>query len=153
TFAAARSQGLSPMDALLRAQGHNAHAQQTLRDCAGWVEAQLAAKGAKPSKNDLPNRRLSQADCKCLSVLPTQTSPKGYNVNMDARCDSMEVAVNLAGDLSALGRIGDFPLSSVAGVGILRAGDSHFIKSPDWAIVSIKGVTLRNASSSFVCNL
>jgi hypothetical protein len=153
TFAAARSQGLSPMDAVLRAQGHNAHAQQTLRDCASWVEAELAAKGAKRSKSDLPNRRLSQADCKCLSVLPTDTSPKGYNVKMDERCDSMQVAVKLVGDLSAVARVGDFPLSSVAGVGILRAGDSHFIRSPDWAIVSIKGVTLKNASSSFVCNL
>lgn len=153
TFAVARSQGLSPMDAVLRAQGHNAHAQQTLRDCASWVEAQLAAKGAKPSKNDLPNRRLSQADCKCLSVLPTDTSPKGYDVKMDERCDSMQVAVRLVGDLSAVARVGDFPLSSVAGVGILRAGDSHFIRRPDWAIVSVKGVTLKNASSSFVCNL
>ena len=152
TFAAARARGQSPLDAVLQAQGHNARAQQSLRDCAGWVEAQLAAKGAKRSKDDLPNRGLGQADCKCLSVLPAQTNVKGYNVSMDTRCDSMDVAVKLAGDQGGVGRIGDFPLTSVAVVGILRAGGTHFIKSPDWAIVSIKAVTLRNASSSFVCN-
>ena len=152
SFAAARAQGLSPLDAVLQAQRHNARAQQSLRDCAGWVEAQLAAKGAKRSKDDLPNRRLGQADCKCLSVLPAQTNVRGYNVSMDTRCDSMDVGVKLAGDTGAVGRIGDFPLTSLASVGVLRAGGTHFIKSPDWAIVSIKAVTLRNASSSFVCN-
>lgn len=152
SFTAARARGLSPLDAVLQAQGHNARAQQSLRDCAGWVEAQLAAKGAKRSKDDLPNRRLSQADCKCLSVLPAQTNVRGYNVSMDTRCDSMDVGVKLAGDTAVVGSMGALPLTTVAGVGVLRAGGTHFIKSPDWAIVSIKAVTLRNASSSFVCS-
>jgi hypothetical protein len=151
SFAAARNRGLSPLDSVIQAQAHNPRAQQTLRDCAGWVEAQLAGKGVKSSKDDLPNRRLGQADCKCLSVLPTQTSAKGYNVSMDTRCDTMDIGVKLVGDQGVPS--GALPLSSDASVGILRAGQTQFFKSPDyWSITSIKAVTLRNASSTFVCN-
>jgi hypothetical protein len=151
SYAAARKRGLSPLDAAIQAQAHNARAQQTLRDCASWVEAQLSGRGEQRSNEDLPNRRLSQADCKCLSVLPAEKNGKGYNVVMDQRCDSMDVKVKLEGDQGP--SIGAFPRSTLASVGILRAGATQFIRSPDWWIVSIKAVALRNASSSFVCNL
>ena len=151
SFAAARNRGLSPLNSVIQAQAHNPRAQQTLRDCAGWVEAELAGKGVKKSKDDLPNRRLGQADCKCLSVLPSQTSTKGYNVSMDTRCDTMDIGVKLTGDQGVPS--GNLPLSSDARIGILRAGQTQFFKSPDyWSITSIKAVTLRNASSTFVCN-
>lgn len=152
TFAAARSQGKAPLDAALQAQGHNAHAQQTLRDCAGWVEAQLAGRGEKRSDKDLPNRPLSQADCKCLTVQGATGGSRGYNVNMSPTCDTMDIVLKLTGDNGGMPG-GSLPLSSNARVGILRAGATKVVGAPNWSIVSLRAVTLRNASSSFVCNL
>jgi hypothetical protein len=42
TYANGRGTGLSPFDAVLGAQGHNPHAQQTILNCRGWAQGYLA---------------------------------------------------------------------------------------------------------------
>jgi hypothetical protein len=43
TFARFREQGNSPIDSVIGAQGHNPHAQEMLRACAGWASNYLMA--------------------------------------------------------------------------------------------------------------
>lgn len=45
TYQAYRRRGESPVDAVISAQGHDPHAQQTIRDCYGWAQAYIASKG------------------------------------------------------------------------------------------------------------
>jgi hypothetical protein len=146
-FFFSRSQGLSPFDAILAAQAHNSNAQQSLRNCQSWVEAELANDGAQKSPDDLPNRPLSQADCSCITILPVEAGGRGYNVS--SRCDAMDVSVRLVGDAGV--PTGNFGLSTVASAGVVRAGVTKFIRSPAWTIVSIKAATLRNSASQFTC--
>ena len=146
-FFSSRKQGLSPFDAILAAQAHNPNAQQTLRNCQSWVEAELANDGAPRSADDLPNRRLGQADCSCITITPAEAGGRGYNVS--TRCDAMDVSVQLVGDTGV--PTGSFGLSTIASAGVVRIGSTKVIRSPAWTIVSIKSAILRNASSQFAC--
>ncbi|HEX7054100.1 MAG TPA: hypothetical protein VF211_09250 [Burkholderiales bacterium] len=69
TYARLRAEGLSPIDAVIGAQGHNPHAQETLRLCAGWVSRYLAAQGMGSGGMSPAARTPGRAPSSC-SVAP-----------------------------------------------------------------------------------
>ncbi len=153
-YAQLRHQGNSPFEAVVGAQAHNPKAQKVLRDCASWVVAYLASKGEGHSgQAGPPARRLSTADCKCISVIPTGESD--FNGRTEYRvtnsCDEMNVRVLFTGDiLKGLGVRSD-AFSSWADAGPILAGLERVVRAPAWKIVSIAAVTLTNPSSTFTC--
>jgi hypothetical protein len=65
---------MDPVRALIQAQAHNLHAQQTLVNCLSMVAGELPRKdptSLNPKPEPLPARPLSLKDCHCITILPT----------------------------------------------------------------------------------
>jgi hypothetical protein len=151
TYTRLFSEGRTPFDSVVGAQGHNPSAQDVLLGCRPWVETYLASLGATRNGPALGNRKLDARDCECISVIPVGANEQGratYRVSNS--CDGMNVAVRFVGDILSLSARDAF--SSWGSAGLLAYGLSSEVMAPDLKYTSIATVKLKNASSSYTCN-
>jgi hypothetical protein len=139
-------------EALVAAQGHNPKAQATLRTCQVWVKNYLLQLGQPDQNLMLSNRRLTNADCQCVSVSPTGDydwqQRQAYRVTNS--CDALAVAVNFTGDIASYSP-NPAGFSSVAQVGRLDTNQQRRVRAPDWKVVSVASFTLRSTAGSLTC--
>lgn len=131
--------GMSPFDAVVFAQGHNSPVQKQLKECRAYVVQYLASKGREPNEGTLPNRKLTSADCSCVSILPVSNR---YRVTND--CDKMKITVQFE-DAANTSR------KAWIDSGVIGGGGSSTIAAPAYAIASIHASSLRNAASEIIC--
>lgn len=146
------STGNTAFEALVGAQGHNPKAQAILLGCQDWVEKHLRRVGQPDRDVALSDRSLTQADCQCISVLPTGDfdwqQRQAYRVINS--CDALAVAVRFTGDIATYSP-NPTGFSSVAQVGRLGTNQERRVRAPDWTIVSINSYTLRSTAGSLTC--
>ena len=151
TYARNRDAGMSPLDAVVAAEGHNPHAQRTIIDCAGSASMIAQALGAGDLSNAavLADRTLGSSDCACISVLPDADG--SYVVKNS--CDPLRVSVNFGGDLGPT----PFPdmsnVSAWANAGVVSPGVDGRVRHADGIIATLRRVQIADAKHSFVCLL
>jgi hypothetical protein len=149
-----RGYRMDPVRALIQAQAHNRHAQQTLMNCFSMLADALAdidPTSRNPVPEPLSNRRLSLEDCHCVTILPTgENDPSGrpgYTVK-NTCIDAFMMT------LTMLGSIGSSKPSLVSNSEhefLMRSQQQINYSGPDSAIVSISGWMLRDATSKLQC--
>ena len=150
-----RANGQAPVDAVISAQTHNPHAQQTIRQCRDWATRYIAGlpQPAPPAPPPPPmsRRQLTRADCRCISVLPTgnpdAAGRPSYRVTN--RCDLMQVAILFKGAIGSTP--GDLGFSYTADAGAVGNDGAAVVQAPGWSLISIASYTLRNSGSSISC--
>lgn len=151
SFADARRRAYSPLDAVIFAQRHNAHAQQTIEECANWAASYLetvaGATVSASNKVNLSNKPLGARDCRCVSVVPTNdvdfSGRRAYRVTNS--CDGLLVGVQF---------IEKYPSNSMtswAEIGALGSNDEIIVRAPAYKLTSIRAVSIRNVAGSFTC--
>ena len=148
------SNGNTPFDAVVGAQGHNPKAQAILRTCQVWVKNYLLQLGPPDQNLMLSNRSLTNADCQCISVLPTGEydwqQRQAYRVVNS--CNALAVAVNFTGDIASYSP-NPAGFSSVAQVGRLDTNQERRVRAPDWKVVSISSFTIKSTAGSLTCQM
>jgi len=146
------STGSTAFEALVGAQAHNPKAQAILLGCEQSVRMYLLQIGQPYPNVALSNRSLTQADCQCISVLPTGDfdwqQRQAYRVINS--CDALAVAVRFTGDIATYSP-NPTGFASVAQVGRLATNQERRVRAPDWSVVSINSYTLRSTAGSFTC--
>ena len=146
--------GNTAFDAVVGAQGHNPKAQAILRTCQVWVKNYLLQLGPPDRHLMLSNRRLTNADCQCISVLPTGEYDwqKRQAYRVVNTCDALSVAVNFTGDIASYSP-NPAGFSSVAQAGRLDTNQERRVWAPDWKVVSVSSFTLRSTAGSLTCQM
>lgn len=151
-----RGDGQAPIDAVISAQAHNPHAQQTIRQCRDWAVKYIAglpqAAPPAPPPGPMSRRQLTPNDCGCISILPTgnpDAAGRPY-YRVTNRCDLMQVAVLFKGTIGATA--GDLGFSYTADAGAVGNDGGRVVQAPAWSLISIGGYTLRNSGSSLFCS-
>jgi len=147
-----RANGQSPVDAVISAQAHNPHAQQTIRQCRDWAIKYLAglpAPGAPQQATGGP--KLTRNDCACISILPTGSSDDAgrpyYRVTNG--CGALQVRVQFKGTNSTVP--GDLGFSYRTDPVTVGVGAEAIVQAPAWTIVSIAGYNISNGASGLFC--
>lgn len=150
-----RANGQAPVDAVISAQAHNPHAQQTIRQCRDWAARYIAGlpqpAPPAPPPGPMSRRQLTRDDCRCISILPTGNpdAPGRPSYRVTNRCDLMQVAVQFKGTIGATA--GDLGFSYTADAGAVGDGGGAVVQAPAWSLISIGGYTLKNSGSSVSC--
>jgi hypothetical protein len=149
-----RGYGMDPVRALIQAQAHNPHAQQTLMNCLSMVANTLLTAdptSPNPQPQPLPARPLSLKDCHCITVLPTGgnnfSGRPEYSVT-NSCSDPFMMSITM------LGSVGSSKPSLVSNSDhdfLITNGKTTNYSGPDRTILSIYGWSLRNATSKLQC--
>ncbi len=152
TFQFNLGQGLTPVDAVLAAQAHNRNAQQSIVNCYAQVANYLGNGGPAV----LPNQPLNGNDCKCISINRTGVDLTGHPQYVVVNtCATMMAKVHFIGTIgaSAMASVPNpLGLSYYTEEFLLLGGNPVTISAPDWSIVSISDVFLRNATWKLSCH-
>jgi hypothetical protein len=145
---------MSPVRALIQAQAHNLHAQQTLVNCLSMVADALPDKdptSGDPRHGRLSDRPLSLQDCHCITILPTGGNDLSGRPEYTVRNNCSDT---FGMSITMLGSIGSSKPSQVSNSErefMISDGKTINYSGPDSPIVSIYGWTLRDATSKVQC--
>jgi hypothetical protein len=149
-----RGYGMDPVRALIQAQSHNRHAQQTLVNCFPRVAGELRAKGSTghhPGPQSLPATRLSLKDCHCITILPTGGNSFSGRPEYSVRNSCPDPFMMTITMLGSVGSSKPAQISNSEHEFLLSSGKPVSYSGSDSSIVSIYGWTLRNATSKLQC--
>ena len=86
-FSSFLDQGQSPVDAVISAQAHNPHAQQTIRDCRNWAEAYLSSLGYSAGQGQATDSQEARVPIAQCSKIETSPPGFGFTVTPNNDCD------------------------------------------------------------------
>lgn len=149
-----RGYRMDPVRALIQAQAHNRHAQQTLVNCSSMLADALAnidPTSRNPVPEPLSNRRLTLQDCHCVNILPTgENDPSGHReYTIENTCiDAFMMTVTMLG---SVGSSKPSLASNSEHEFLMRSQQRINYSGPDSPIASIAGWMLRDATSRLQC--
>lgn len=94
-YSSFRDRGQSPVDAVISAQAHNPHAQDTIRNCRAWAVDYLAGIGHSPAgEGNRQSGKAAQVKAeqdvdieKCSGFIPNRWGQNRLNVTVSNQCD------------------------------------------------------------------
>jgi hypothetical protein len=143
---------MDPVYAVIQAQSHNRHAQQTLVNCLGPLAAYLGQLGLyKDARPILSSRQLTQQDCACISILPMGTNEFSRRPQYSVTNHCADAFMTTTTMLGALTDTRPGLVSRSDHEFLLQGNGDTTLSAPDDAILSIAGYTLRNAAWTLQC--
>ena len=145
SYQARRTEGLLPFEAAKAAQGHNPSARASIAACPNWASSYLAGLDSSNGSEVLAGRQLTAADCRCVSIRPSDSSTTMGNLAFTVRgnCDLMRVTVNFSGQL----------MSSWTRPVTVGNGRRETVSAPNTGDISVASYRLQNAAGEFTCRV